>query len=50
MRLKLVIDLTRKREQLRRCENSIGKAHNIRRMVRLREQIADIERKLERKT
>lgn len=45
---RLMCQLFAKQEELRRCESSQGTAHNVRRMVRLREQIESLEKRLTR--
>jgi hypothetical protein len=40
--------LADKQESLRRCESSIGKGHNLKRMIRLRKEIRSLETLLAR--
>jgi polyhydroxyalkanoate synthesis regulator phasin len=40
--------LAEARRTLQRCESSQGTGHNNRRMIRLREQIEKLERRIER--
>jgi hypothetical protein len=43
---KLVGQLVTKEDELRLCEQSQGKAHDVRKMNKLREEIASLERRI----
>jgi hypothetical protein len=45
---KLMIQLATKQDELRRRELSCGMAHDLRKMMRLREEIASLEKRLSR--
>lgn len=45
---KLMTELLNAQEALRAVENSCGTGHNLKRLIRLREHVASIEKRLQR--